>query len=770
MISSSPNASLRTERRSLQEWLVLLLILALLAGALAYWLGRAHSVNRIREQDQLQQRARIIDEILVSQLQGANSALIGVRYGMFYDNTKSMESSLQRRLQVLADAMPGVLAITVVNKNGIVVGGNRTELMGKDFHTRAYFAIPQAEPDNAALYVSPPFLSSLNKYVVVLSKALSDEKGQFSGVVVASLDPEYFAIVMRSVIYAPDMSVSLAHGDGKEFLVAPSDKFLDEQNLNVAGSLFRRHVDSGQASSNFIGAPSPQQDERMVAMRNILPPALRMNKPLTVSVSRNLAAIDAPWRTNALAAAGVFSLLSAGACAALAYVHNRRRALKKAHATAQQALEETLRRLEFGLKGADLGLWDWDIPNDTLTMNERQWHMLGYPADAMPLKTAFWQSLIHPHDAPAVHAAFLTHTKGRTPAYKLEHRLLHKDGHWLWVLNHAMVIERDAAGQATRVLGTNMDISERKQADAERMAATALQSRIGEIAKIGGIQIELPSMQPTWTAEVFRIHDLPFGTPPAMETVMRDYAPPSRSALEAAISAAIAHGTPWTLELEMTTSSGRTVWVRSQGEIVLQDGVPVRLMGTFRDITERIQFQAELQQANAQLSQLSITDSLTGVGNRRYFDQRLVSEWGRGTRQKQPLALLMMDIDHFKLYNDHYGHQRGDTCLREVAQLLTGCVLRPGELLMRYGGEEFVILLPNTDAIGASCVAQRCLDRVRYAGLPHAGSLVSDCVSLSIGVACTMPGQDTRTEDLLALADGALYRAKHEGRDRYVCA
>lgn len=644
--SASPTSTQpsRIDRRHVREWLVLLLLFFLLGCAVAYWLGRAHSANRARERIQLQNQARVIEENLVRQLQGANSALAGVRYDLFYGDGDANAAHLQRRLQVLTDAMPGVRGMVVLNKDGLSVGANRKELIGKDFHARAYFAVPQAQLDYATLYVSPPFLSVLNVYVVALSKAFSNDEGQFAGVILASLDPEYFDIVMRSVIYAPDMAVSLAHGDGKEFLVVPPDNSPREQDLNVPGSLFRQHVDSGRASSDLIGPSNRYKDERMVAMRNILPAELRMNKPLTVTVSRNLAAIDAPWRTDVEASAGVFGLLCAGACITLGYVHNRRRALKQAHATAQQALEETVRRFEFGLKGADLGLWDWDIANDTLTINERQWQMLGYAPETTPLKSARWQSLIHPQDTPAVQTAFLAHAKGLASGYKLEHRMLHKDGHWLWVLSHAMVTERDSAGRATRILGTHLDI------------------------------------------------------------------------------------------------------------------------------TERMQFQAELQQANAQLAQLSITDGLTGVGNRRYFDQCLHSEWARSARQKQYLALLMIDIDHFKLYNDHYGHQGGDTCLRDVAQILTSCICRPGELLMRYGGEEFAILLLDTDDLGASVVAQRCLDRIRFANLPHAASLVSDCVSLSIGIASIKPDKNTQPEDLVAQADAALYQAKHQGRARYVCA
>jgi diguanylate cyclase (GGDEF)-like protein/PAS domain S-box-containing protein len=756
--------------RHTREWCVLLLALALLASAIGWELYRKHGNNRMREQTQLQNQARVVEENLVRQMQGVNSAITGVRYDMFYGDHETNTLDMTRRLQMMADAMPGVRALTVLDQNGIVVGGNRKFLLGNNFSTRPYFTVPKLQPDYTTLYVSQPFLSVLNLYVLGVSKAVSNDAGQFAGVVAAILDPDYFDIVMRSVVYAPDMAVSIAHGDGKVFLVTPPGQNVQDQDDNLSGSFFRAHVDSGSASSNFVGPSTRSDSSRMVAMRNIMPTELRMNKPLTIAVSRDLAAVDAIWWTEAQTAAGVFGLICVGASMAMAYVHNRRRALKQAHATSQKALQETARRFEFGLKGADLGLWDWHLPDDTLTINEREWQMMGLAPRTEPLKALFWQSLIHPHDLPAVRVAFAAHIEGHTPVYKVEHRMQHGDGHWVWVLSHAIVIERDPASKAVRILGTHLDISERKQAETKLADATALQRRTGEIAKIGGIQVELPSLQQTWTPEVFHIHDMPVGTPPPFDEVLNDFAPHSRTALQAATRAAIEHGTSWTLELEMTTELGRYVWVRSKGEAVLQDGVPVRIMGTLQDITERMQFLTELQRANTQLAQLTITDGLTGVGNRRFFDQSLLSEWARGARQKQHLALLMIDIDHFKLYNDSYGHQGGDTCLREVARLLTTCICRPGELLMRYGGEEFAILLLDTDSLGASVVAQRCLDSVLHAALPHNASLVSHCVSLSIGVASLIPSHEARPEDLIAQADAALYQAKHQGRARYVRA
>jgi len=186
------------------------------------------------------------------------------------------------------------------------------------------------------------------------------------------------------------------------------------------------------------------------------------------------------------------------------------------------------------------------------------------------------------------------------------------------------------------------------------------------------------------------------------------------------------------------------------------------------DMTERKQQEMRLRQANELLARQSTTDGLTGVGNRRLFDQSLHLEWQRSARSAQPLSLLMVDIDHFKQYNDHYGHVAGDDCLRRVAQLLCQCAGRSGETVCRYGGEEFTLLLVNTDAAGAQVVAERCLDSMRAAALEHAGSPLHACLSLSIGVAARVGDPALPSVGLVQAADAALYQAKEAGRARWV--
>ncbi|VAX12820.1 hypothetical protein MNBD_GAMMA24-1810 [hydrothermal vent metagenome] len=176
----------------------------------------------------------------------------------------------------------------------------------------------------------------------------------------------------------------------------------------------------------------------------------------------------------------------------------------------------------------------------------------------------------------------------------------------------------------------------------------------------------------------------------------------------------------------------------------------------------------QLQQRNAELDRLSTMDGLTGIANRRHFDKVLSKEWHRAGRGNMKLSLIMIDIDFFKLYNDNYGHQGGDDCLKQVSAALQKALCRSGDLLARYGGEEFAVILPNTPEEGAMGIAEKLCIRIRELKIKHEFSRVSDVVTISMGVA-TMVSSPGRGEELLiAAADQALYEAKEEGRNQ-VC-
>ena len=175
----------------------------------------------------------------------------------------------------------------------------------------------------------------------------------------------------------------------------------------------------------------------------------------------------------------------------------------------------------------------------------------------------------------------------------------------------------------------------------------------------------------------------------------------------------------------------------------------------------------EVHRLNLELDDLARRDGLTGLPNRRHFDEVLSREWERALRTGQPLCLLLLDVDHFKAYNDHRGHLAGDACLARVAGAMQSAIRRPADLVARYGGEEFVVLLPETQLEGASDLAVRLIEMVDDLALPHGASQTAAHVTISVGVACLIGRAWPSPADLLAAADEALYEAKHQGRRRH---
>nr|WP_290222217.1 EAL domain-containing protein [Trichocoleus desertorum] len=173
----------------------------------------------------------------------------------------------------------------------------------------------------------------------------------------------------------------------------------------------------------------------------------------------------------------------------------------------------------------------------------------------------------------------------------------------------------------------------------------------------------------------------------------------------------------------------------------------------------------QLQQANQELQRLASSDGLTQVANRRCFDEFLAQEWQRLAREQSPLSMILCDVDCFKLYNDTYGHLAGDDALRQVAQAIAQAVKRPADLVARYGGEEFAVILPNTDAAAAAIVAAQMQANVRALQIPHASSQVAEFITLSLGVAATIPQNQFSSATLIVAADQGLYRAKAQGRN-----
>jgi diguanylate cyclase (GGDEF)-like protein len=226
----------------------------------------------------------------------------------------------------------------------------------------------------------------------------------------------------------------------------------------------------------------------------------------------------------------------------------------------------------------------------------------------------------------------------------------------------------------------------------------------------------------------------------------------------------------------MSVGEGRVIWLKDQATVETFDPDKVSIsLGCLTDISKEMEVEEELkrtqkdlQTANQTLRRLAALDGLTQIANRRRFDEQMNLEWRRMSREKSALSLIMCDIDHFKLYNDAYGHQMGDDCLRAVAQAIGNSLRRPADLVARYGGEEFGVILPATDAEGALRVARDIQKRIEELGVAHKTSPVAPHVTLSLGLATMVPRTDLPPEQLVESADRALYQAKAQGRNRIV--
>lgn len=215
------------------------------------------------------------------------------------------------------------------------------------------------------------------------------------------------------------------------------------------------------------------------------------------------------------------------------------------------------------------------------------------------------------------------------------------------------------------------------------------------------------------------------------------------------------------------TRDGHYVWIRDVVHVVRRpDGEVDSLVGFMFDISERKKAEEELLRLHRELEQLSMTDGLTGIANRRMFDLRLENEWGEARRSGNPLSLVILDIDRFKQYNDAHGHIAGDECLKRIAGVLRGLARRPRDVVARFGGEEFILLLPDADEDAAGRMAAACVDAIADLRIPHAGAGIGGFVTASLGVGTARPGPDAAARAFVAAVDQVLYAAKSGGRNR----
>ena len=474
------------------------------------------------------------------------------------------------------------------------------------------------------------------------------------------------------------------------------------------------------------------------------------------------------------------------------------------------SLQEQQERLTLALKGAQMGTLDWDISADMLVMSEELQGLLALtPSEFDGHYQAIFKH-IHPEDWAGVDQALqdaIHHQK----RYDVEFRIMLPDGTVRWLLSQGQVFYTPQ--QQPRLVGVTLDISPQKRAEAELKLQAQRERLVSEIAQRIRNLLDLDSiLEQTVIAvrefiEADRVIILQCAADMSGEVIQESCSPnyPAMVGWEVR--------DPWSVDEKFLIHyrQGRGIAVANvcdqglsdsqlmfldyfkiKAEIVVpllqeqtlwglliahQCSAPrqwstadVRLLQSLATqvsiAVQQAKLHRQLTLANQGLRRMAYLDGLTQVANRRRFEQHLDSEWRRMTRQKTPISIILADIDYFKGFNDLYGHQAGDNCLRLVARTLSHAAKRPGDLVARYGGEEFAVILPNTDLKGAETVAEDIRRSIRERRISHRSSAIDTIVTMSLGVATCIPSAANSAATLLKLADEALYAAKEGGRDQ----
>ncbi|MCK9379821.1 MAG: diguanylate cyclase [Sulfuritalea sp.] len=732
------------------QWLILGFALLILGGATGFNLYVDRGRTERREQGRLLTQARVIQENLEQNLTAVSRVLADLRKEL---PSHKANPGLSDRLKMLTDAMPGIRTLLLLDRDGTVLASSRSELLGGNFAYRDYFKTPRQNPDPEMLFVSAPFKTTLGIYGINVARTIPGGRGEFAGLIVATLDPEYFKPLMASVLYAPDMWTAVAHGDGIQFLMVPERDGQAGKNLAQPGSFFSRHRDSGKETNILTGAVYATGEERMMALRSIQPARLKQDKPLVVAVGRDLNTVYAAWRHDIRIQGGLFGLIVLGSTLGLYAYQRRQREFARREAEVAEALAASHRFMETltdNIPGM-VAYWTRELRCGFANKAYLEW--FGRTPEQMRgirIQDMMGDELFRKNE-PFISAAL------RGERQRFERTLTKADGSTAYTWAHYIP---DLDGNEVRgffVLVSDITEVKRVQlalAESEWKLKTIIETE-PECVKVLAADGTLLQMNRAGLDLIEAESDSQVIGHKVTEIV----APQYREAF-IDLNERVNRGESGTLEFEIVGLKGGHRWLDTHAVPMRDvDGQITGLLGVTRDITAR-------KKAEQALEQLAQTDFLTNLVNRRHFMTLAEQELSRTLRYGGALSVLMMDIDHFKKINDTYGHKTGDVVLRRFAELSRQS-LRDIDVIGRVGGEEFAVVLPQTDGEHALEVADRLrkstgdAEVVLDQGLPlH--------FTVSIGVA-TLGGTSSNIDTLLSQADKALYKAKRSGRNR-VCA
>jgi diguanylate cyclase (GGDEF)-like protein/PAS domain S-box-containing protein len=716
-----------------------------------------------QERERLASHTAVIEKNLTPQLRLANSVIENIIHDIpsWMQQNDGLKGA-NRELQVINDTLLGIRPILVIAADGNVIASSNAKLVGQNFSHREYFQTALKNPDPKVLHVSAPFQTVLNTFVISLFRTIEGPDGEFAGIVIVSVVPEYFFTLLDAVRHAPDVKTALLHGDGKLFLMAPERPDLAGKDMTTPDTLFTRHLQTGRVDNVFTAPVTLIGANRMVAFRTVNPADLHMDKPLVVTASRDINEVFAAWRHDAYGQGGLFGVLMCGTSLGLLMYQRRHRtyrhlmAIKEAERErAGQALRESEERMRRFFENVPVGIFISTSEGKFIYVNPAMASMLGYDSYAELMRVTNETSIGQVLYADPSHRETVLQHVERNPGQwqTFENRYRRKDGQ---IIDAILSIgkNRDTAKGELVLYGIVSDITERKRAESDlRVAATAFESQEGMIitdADMSILRINRACSEITGYSPLEAI-----GQTPRMFSSGRH-----NSTFYQALWASINTTGAWKGEIWNRRKNGEVYpqWANISA-VRGPDGAITNYVASFIDISHR-------KTAEEEINHLAFYDPLTNLPNRRLLIDRLRHALLAGSRSDSAGALFFIDVDNFKTLNDTLGHDKGDMLLDQVARRLSATV-REEDTIARLGGDEFVIMMEGLSLIAldaaalARVVAEKILEAFKepydLQGTPY-------LCTVSIGIALFNRPTDT-VEELLKQADLAMYQAKAAGRN-----
>ena len=724
-------------------WILLSLGLAALGALLAWTLAEEHAQVKTLERERLTQQSKVIDENLSRQLIAINLALESLITELPYWATQTDgRERFIRQLSSMEKSMPTVRTFLVLNAQGNATASNREELVGKNFAQREYFQAQLRFKNPQLLHVSEPFLSLMNNYVMSLTRAIIGPKGEFLGVISATVDPTDMQILLNSVRYTDDMRSMLVHGNGKVFVSQPALPEGVGMDLSAPDTFFTQHMKSKQPFSSDQGKDTSTADQRLTVLHTIEPAQLAMNKPLVVSISRGTDALFEPWRASARAQ--FLAYLSFVLLCIVSLV------LLERHRKQQRTISQ---RLTLATEAAGVGIWEFEPASRKYHWDAAMFTLFGLRPESASVLNDEWKNLVMPGELDRIRAATRAVIKHREP-FDLTFKIRQPAGQVRFLRNRAALHAGDP-GSPTRLIGTTEDVTERKLREADlRIAATAFESH--ESMVITDAQGVIIRVNHAFSVQFGYSAQEALGQP--LQLVQSARQDP---AFYASLWTTLQHNRIWQGETWNQRKNGDVlaVWL-SVTAVSNEDGLVTHYVVSHTDITLR-------KAAEDEINLLAFHDPLTQLPNRRLLNDRLHQAVALAKRDQHRLALIFIDLDKFKPVNDAFGHPAGDELMQAVALRLQSCV-RASDTIARVGGDEFVVLLPHIEATqDALNVAEKIHNVLNQPFHLHSAVTTTVNISSSQGVAI-FPDHGADELTLMRQADAAMYQAKIAGRDRVV--